>query len=128
MARRFNGATCMKMFIQPSAVYLHRDPVDFRKQIDGLAAIVELTMKQSLSSGALFVFCSKQRNKLKLLYWDKTGFCLWYKRLEKDKFKWPKKHDLATINIDEEQLHWLLRGVDISTIKPHKIIEFDSAF
>ena len=128
MARRFNGATCMKMFIQPSAVYLHRDPVDFRKQIDGLAAIVELTMKESLSSGALFVFCSKQRNKLKLLYWDKTGFCLWYKRLEKDKFKWPKKHDLATINIDEEQLHWLLRGVDISTIKPHKIIEFDSAF
>jgi len=42
---------------------------------------------------------------------------LWYKRLEKDKFKWPKKHDLATINIDEEQLHWLLRCVDISTIK-----------
>jgi transposase len=118
----------MKMFIQPSAVYLHRDPVDFRKQIDGLAAIVELTMKESLSSGALFVFCSKQRNKLKLLYWDKTGFCLWYKRLEKDKFKWPKKHDSATINIDEEQLHWLLRGVDISTIKPHKTIEFDSAF
>ena len=64
----------MKMFIQPSAIYLHRDPVDFRKQIDGLAAIVELTMKQSLSSGSLFVFCSKQRNKLKLLYWDKTGF------------------------------------------------------
>jgi transposase len=64
----------MKMFIQPSAVYLHRDPVDFRKQIDGLAAIVELTMKESLSSGALFVFCSKQRNKLKLLYWDKTVF------------------------------------------------------
>jgi len=44
----------MKMFIQPSAVYLHRDPVDFRKQIDGLAAIVELMMKESLSSGALF--------------------------------------------------------------------------
>lgn len=128
MARQFNGATRMKMFIQPSAVYLHRDPVDFRKQIDGLAAIVELTMKESLNSGALFVFCSKQRNKLKLLYWDKTGFCLWYKRLEKDKFKWPKKHDLATINIDEEQLHWLLRGVDISAIKPHKNIEFDSAF
>jgi transposase len=128
LASEFSGATRMKMFVQPSAVYLHRDPVDFRKQIDGLAAIVELTMKESLSSGALFVFCSKQRNKLKLLYWDKTGFCLWYKRLEKDKFKWPKKHDLATINIDEEQLHWLLRGVDISAIKPHKNIEFDSAF
>ena len=118
----------MKMFIEPTAVYLHRDPVDFRKQIDGLAAIVELTMKESLSSGTLFVFCSKQRNKLKLLYWDKTGFCLWYKRLEKDKFKWPKKHDSATIKLDEEQLHWLLRGVDISAIKPHKNIVFDSAF
>ena len=118
----------MNMFIQPIAVYLHRDPVDFRKQIDGLAAIVELTMKQSLSSGALFVFCSKQRNKLKLLYWDKTGFCLWYKRLEKDKFKWPKKHGSTTIKIDEEQLSWLLRGVDISAIKPHKNIDFDSAF
>ncbi|WP_435274016.1 IS66 family insertion sequence element accessory protein TnpB [Psychrobium sp. nBUS_13] len=118
----------MKMFIQPSAVYLHRDPVAFRKQIDGLAAIVELTMKESLSSGALFVFCSKQRNKLKLLYWDKTGFCLWYKRLEKDKFKWPKKHEPTAIKIDEEQLLWLLRGFDISAIKPHRYIEFDSVF
>lgn len=118
----------MKMFIEPSAVYLHREPVDFRKQIDGLAAIVELTMKQSLNSGALFVFCSKQRNKLKLLYWDKTGFCLWYKRLEKDKFNWPKKHEHLSIKINEEQLHWLLRGLDISAIKPHENIEFDSAF
>ena len=118
----------MKMFIQPTADYLHRKPVDFRKQIDGLAAIVELTMKESLSSGVLFVFCSKQRNKLKLFYWDKTGFCLWYKCLEKDKFKWPKKHENTTIKIDEEQLHWLLRGVDITAIKPHKTIEFDSAF
>ncbi|MBL4941482.1 MAG: IS66 family insertion sequence element accessory protein TnpB [Colwellia sp.] len=118
----------MKMFINPQAVYLHREPVDFRKQIDGLAAIVELTMKQSLSSGALFVFCSKQRSKLKLLYWDNTGFCLWYKRLEKDKFNWPKKHEHTCIKIDEEQLHWLLRGVDISAIKPHKNIPFDSAF
>tara|TARA_B110001454_G_C12519319_1_gene350340 strand:+ start:194 stop:550 length:357 start_codon:yes stop_codon:yes gene_type:complete len=118
----------MNMFIHPNAVYLHREPVDFRKQIDGLAAIVELTMKQSLNSGALFVFCSKQRNKLKLLYWDHTGFCLWYKRLEKDKFKWPKKHECTTINISEEQLHWLLRGLDISAIKPHKNIEFDSVF
>ncbi len=118
----------MKIFINASAVYLHRESVDFRKHIDGLAAIAELSMKQSLSSGALFVFCSKQRNKLKYLYWDKTGFCLWYKRLEKDKFKWPKKHSSTTIKINEEQLHWLLRGVDISAIKPHKNIEFDSVF
>jgi transposase len=100
---------------------LHRDPVDFRK-IDGLTVIIELTMKESLRSGTLFFFCSKKRNKLKLLYWDKTGFCLWYKRLEKDKFKCSKKYDLATINIDEEKSHWLLRSVDISVIKPPEII------
>ncbi|MFK5913373.1 MAG: IS66 family insertion sequence element accessory protein TnpB, partial [Woeseiaceae bacterium] len=85
------------------------EPVDFRKQIDGLAAIVELTMKQSLGSGALFVFCFKQRNKLKLLYWDKTVFCLWYKCLEKDKFKWLKKHEHTTIKINEEQLQAILK-------------------
>ncbi len=118
----------MNLFVHAPAIYLHREPVDFRKQIDGLAAIVELTMKQPLSTGALFVFCSKRRNKLKCLYWDKTGFCLWYKRLEKDTFKWPKKHEQSTIKITGEQLHWLLRGVDISAITPHKNIEFDSAF
>ena len=118
----------MKLFVDPPQVYLHRDFVDFRKSINGLAAIVETDMALPTMSGALFVFCNRGRDKLKILYWDNTGFALWYKRLEKDKFKWPKKHELMTINIDEEQLHWLLRGVDISAIKTHKNIEFDSAF
>ncbi len=118
----------MKMFVDTPEVYLHRAPVDFRKQINGLTAIVELEMKKSLNTGALFLFCSKRRDKLKLLYWDKTGFCLWYKRLENDKFKWPKKHELDTINISEEQLHWLLRGFDIKAMKAHDSIEFDSVY
>ncbi|NRA23537.1 MAG: IS66 family insertion sequence element accessory protein TnpB [Oleispira sp.] len=66
---------------------MHRDPVDFRKQINGLTAIIELKMEQSLNIGALFLFCSKRRDKIKLLYWDKTVFCLWCKHLENDKFK-----------------------------------------
>jgi transposase len=118
----------MKMFVDAPEVYLHRAPVDFRKQINGLTAIVELEMKKSLNTGALFLFCSKRRDKLKLLYWDKTGFCLWYKRLENDKLKWPKKHELDTINISEEQLHWLLRGFDIKAMKAHDSIEFDSVY
>jgi len=96
----------MKMLVDAPEVFLHRDPVDFRKQINGLSAIVELEMKQSLN----------------------TGFCLWYKRLENDKFKWPKKHELETINISEEQLHWLLRGFDIKAMKAHNSIEFDSVY
>lgn len=80
-------AARMKMFVDAPEVYLHRDPVDFRKQINGLAAIAELKMKQSLNTDALFLFCSKRRDKLKLLYWGKAGFCLWYKRNEYAKFK-----------------------------------------
>jgi hypothetical protein len=71
----------MKMFVDAPEIYLHRYLVDFRKQINSLTAIVELEMKRSLNTRALFLFCSKRRDKLKLLYWDKTGFCLWYKRL-----------------------------------------------
>jgi hypothetical protein len=70
-----------------TAIYLHVDPVDFRKSINGLSLIVEDEMALSSISGSLFVFCNKKRDKLKALYWDESGFALWYKRLEKEKFK-----------------------------------------
>ena len=77
-------------------------------------------MSLSLYSHALLVFCNKGKDKLKLLYWDETGFCLWYKRFEKDKFQWPKKHENKVISLDNEQMDWLLRGFNINTMKPHK--------
>jgi transposase len=67
-------------------VYLHRAPVDMRKQIDGLAALVETTMELNPFSKSLFVFTNKRRDKLKILAWDKNGFLVWYKRLEKQRF------------------------------------------
>ncbi|WP_299020014.1 IS66 family insertion sequence element accessory protein TnpB [uncultured Photobacterium sp.] len=79
----------MKGLINPPAIYLYRHFVDFRKSINGLAALVESETTLALDSGALFLFTNKQRDKIKILYWDTTGFALWYKRLEKDKFKWP---------------------------------------
>ena len=69
-------------------------------------------MALDLYSQALFVFCNKGHDKLKILYWDKTGFALWYKRLEKQKFKWPKQGD-NTITLSVVQLDWLLKGFDI---------------
>lgn len=66
----------MKLFIKPSAVFLHRDFVDFRKSINGLAAIVEDELNCDAYTGELFVFCNKGKDKLKILYWDKTGFAL----------------------------------------------------
>lgn len=95
----------MKMFIDVPEVYLCSQFVDFRKSINGLAGIVESELELSVLSGALFVFCNKGRDKLKLLYWDNTGFALWYKRLDKDKFKWPKHLNSDIMNLTEQQLH-----------------------
>ncbi|NDV93153.1 IS66 family insertion sequence element accessory protein TnpB [Alteromonas sp. 345S023] len=71
----------MKMFVEPADIYLYMDIVDFRKSINGLIVVVEQQMQLSPFRDALFVFCNKKRDKLKILYWDKTGFALWYKRL-----------------------------------------------
>ena len=100
-------------------IYLHRDVVDFRKSINGLSVIVEQGMSLSPFESALFVFCNKGRDKLKILYWDNTGFCLWYKRLEKDKFKWPRKHIDEILSLSSEQMDWLLRGFDITKLQAH---------
>ena len=105
-------------------VYLHRDPVDFRKAINGLAVIVAEQMSLSPYDPALFVFCNKNRSQLKVLYWDDTGFALWQKRLEKDKFKWPKRKTLPTVVVSHEQWCWLLRGFNISDLKPHSRLFF----
>lgn len=107
-------------WINAPTVYLHREAVDFRKSINGLAVIVEQGMALSVYEAALFVFCNRSRDKLKVLYWEKTGFCLWYKRLEQDKFKWPRRMSSdTTITLSSEQFEWLLRGLDISQLTPH---------
>lgn len=70
-------------------VFLALGATDIRKAINGLSVIVSEQMNLDVFSGNLFVFCNRQKSILKILYWDKNGFCLWQKRLEKDRFKWP---------------------------------------
>ena len=108
----------MKMFVEPDDIYLHTGHVDFRKSINGLLAIVESELALNACTGALFIFCNKKQDKLKLLYWDKTGFALWYKRLEKHRFKWPKVNELNTLSLSEQQLQWLLGGYDVMGHSP----------
>ena len=107
-------------------IYLHREPVDFRKAINGLSVIVAEVMELSPFDPAIFVFCNKRRTQLKVLYWDKTGFVLWQKRLEKETFKWPRKLKDDTLKINAEQWHWLLRGVDYTHLTPHQRLTFDN--
>ena len=72
-------------------VYLCRDIVDFRKGINGLAVLVEEVLQHDPFSEQLFVFCNRKRDKIKILYWERNGFCPWQKRLERARFKWPRR-------------------------------------
>ena len=107
-------------------IYLHVNPVDFRKSISGLSLIVEQDLSLDPFAATLYVFINRQRNKLKILYWEKNGFCLWYKRLEKDKFKWPRRDSSVTVTVTGEELNWLLDGFDLWQNRPHSALQFTS--
>ena len=92
-------------------VLIHREPVDMRRGINGLCELVTLAQMGELQSGKnLFVVAGKRRDSIKVLYFDKSGFCLWQKRLEQAKFPWPKKLTEAVVNLSPEQFAWLLEG------------------
>lgn len=94
-------------------MYLHRDPVDFRKSSNGLCALVEQGMGMAAFHPGLFVFGARRRDKIKVLYCDRTGFYLWTKRLVEDRFLWPRSASEDVLTLDVEQFDWLLRGLDI---------------
>lgn len=114
----------MFSFSTSAEVFVYREPVDFRKQIDGLAVLVQEGMQISPLREALFVFTNKRADRVKILWWDRNGFCLWAKRLEKDRFTWPRQHDDAVIELSGEQLSWLLSGFDIFRFPPHQRLDY----
>jgi len=97
----------MMNFSSDTKVYLSLGTTDMRKAINGLSVIVSEQMQLDIFSSNLFVFCNWAQTILKILYWDKNGFCLWQKHLEKDRFKWPKTSDDA-MNITNRELSWLI--------------------
>lgn len=107
-------------------VYLHRAPVDFRKQINGLAVIVAEGMQLDTFQPALFAFTNTARNRVKVLYWDGGGFCLWQKRLEKHRFVWPLVHKDDVLSLSGEQLNWLIGGYDVFRFPPHETLSFSA--
>jgi transposase len=107
-------------------VYLCREPVDFRKSIGGLSVLVEQALELNPFASALYVFINRQRNKIKVLYWHRNGFCLWLKRLESERFAWPRDGEAATLTITTQELEWLLEGFDLWRNRPHKTLHFAS--
>ena len=94
-------------------VYLACGHTDMRKSINGLSMIVESSFKLDPFDGALFVFCNRNRDRVKILEWDGDGFWLHFKRLEKGHFKWPAPGDDTTMALTGEELSYLLGGTRV---------------
>ena len=107
-------------------VYVCRDVVDFRKGIKSLSVLVEATLTLDPFSEHLFVFCNRKRDKVKVLYWERNGFCMWQKALEQARFKWPRKAHDEVITLTGQQLNWLLDGYDIMRMQAHERLYYHS--
>jgi transposase len=103
-----------------ASVYLACGSTDMRKSIDGLAAIVSHSFELDLFSNSLFVFCNKSCDRLKILHWHHNGFWLYYRRLERDRFRWPAASNGQALAISRRQLGWLLDGLSLEQPRAHK--------
>jgi transposase len=109
----------MLNFESADHVYLAPGATDLRKSIDGLSALVTAVFELDPFSDRWFVFCNGQRDKLKILRWDTNGFWLYYRRLERGRFKWPIQNGPA-LSITRRQLQWLLDGLTIEQTQAHR--------
>ena len=108
----------MNIFDTQTRVWLVLGPTDMRKAINGLSMIVADQLDLDAFSGQLFAFCNRGRNIVKILYWDRNGFCLWQKRLEKHLFTWPKSEG-EVMELGSRELKWLLDGLDFLQAQGH---------
>ena len=108
------------LIFKPSNVYISSANVDMRKSIDGLSSIVEQNFNLSPLSDAIFVFHNRHCDKIKMLYWDGDGFYLLYKRIECSKFHFPTVIDSDKYTVTNEELNWLLHGLQIENIHKYE--------
>lgn len=101
-------------------IFLYRESIDFRMGMNRLSEAVSLVMQENPLSGSLYVFINRRKKGIKVLYWDRNGFCLWQKRLEKEHFHWPT-HFISEgkIVLTSQQFQWLIEGFNLRHWKPH---------
>lgn len=102
--------------IRPTAaavVYLCVAPTDLRKQAASLALLVEQSLKRDVFAPALYVFSNARRDRIRILYWERNGLVLWSKRLEQQRFIWPRMSDGETVSMSGGELNQLLDGFDV---------------
>jgi transposase len=108
-------------------VYIAIGNTDMRKSIDGLSIAVAQLLDHDPFSGHLFAFSNRRRTMAKILYWDRNGFCLWQKRLEKDRFRWPESHH-GVVEIEPRELRWLLDGLEVRQRQAHERLHYAEIF
>lgn len=107
-------------------VHLCCEAVDFRKAINGLSVLVAEELLLDPFSAHVFGFCNRRRDQVKLLVWERNGFVLWQKRLEKDRFPWPRGGTETVLEVTGRELNWLLDGIDVFRLRPHAELSFSS--
>jgi transposase len=100
-----------------ASIWFYPEIVDFRKQIDGLVLLVADHLQKNPTSGQLFLFRNRTSNKIKMLWWDRNGFWLFYKRLEQGRFQFPTLNT-ETVELTRDQLSWLLSGLNYLSHTP----------
>ena len=108
-------------------IHIALGSTDMRKAIDGLSILVSEKLNLDPFSEHMFVFCNRKRNILKILYWDRNGFCLWHKRLERDYFQWSRSKE-QILTIGAKELSWLMDGLSIRQGKAHKSLKYSAVF
>lgn len=101
-------------------VFVCTQPADMRRSFDGLCGMVESIVQQEPLSGHLFVFRNRNRDRLKILYWDRDGLAIWYKRLEQGTWQFPtdlKNVAEAGVEISTDELSLLLGGIDLRSVQ-----------
>ena len=101
-------------------VFLYRLSTDMRKSFNGLVALTESALKQDPLSGSFFVFVNRRRDRIKILYWGQTGFCIWYQQLQKGTYQLPTAdmlEELETIEVTRSQLSLILDGIDLPSAR-----------
>jgi transposase len=106
-------------------VYLAPGNTDMRKEINGLSIFVEGKLQLDPFSGHLFVFCNRRHTVLKILFWDRNGFALYQKRLEKHRFKWPESTE-EVLEVSSRDLSFLLEGLDLRAVRPHEELRYST--
>ena len=104
------------MLVATTPIYLANFAVDMRKSIDGLMLLAQKHFHANVTDGAYYVFGNKLKDKIKILYWDRNGFALWYKRLESERFKLVYD-DHSEVSLSQDQLQWLLSGLSYQSLK-----------